>query len=95
MIDEIIGNFQKFWLRIRLTWRLINDDRVPFWTKAIPVAAFLYLFSPLDILPDIFIVLGQIDDFVILVAGMEVFERLAPADVVAEHRHFLESENAL
>ena len=93
MIDQLIGNFQGFWTRARLTWRLLQDDRVPLWLKAIPVGAVLYLFSPIDVLPDVFLALGQIDDLMILIGGMELFERFAPADVVAEHRLQLEQEN--
>jgi uncharacterized membrane protein YkvA (DUF1232 family) len=92
MIDQLIAKFQDFWLRVRLTWRLLQDERVPLWLKAIPIAAVLYLFSPIDILPDVFLTIGQIDDIVILIGGMELFERLAPAEVVAEHRLRLEQE---
>ncbi|MDQ7027418.1 MAG: DUF1232 domain-containing protein [Anaerolineae bacterium] len=92
MIAQLIANFQGFWFRVRLTWRLVQDDRVPMWLKAIPVAAILYLFSPFDIIPDVFIAIGQIDDIVILIGGMELFERLAPADIVEEHRLKLEQE---
>ena len=93
MIDQLIGNFQAFWTRVRLTWRLLQDDRVPLWLKAIPVASVLYLFSPIDVLPDVFLAIGQIDDLMILIGAMELFERFAPADVVAEHRLLLEEEN--
>ena len=86
---DIFENVGKLWLKVQLTWRLLNDDRVPFWTKGIPVLAFLYLFSPIDVLPDFFLVLGQFDDLVILMGGMEIFERLAPADVVAQYREQL------
>ena len=93
MIDQLIANFQGFCTRARLTWRLMQDDRVPMWLKAIPVASVLYLFSPIDVLPDVFLAFGQIDDVMILIGAMELFERFAPADVVAEHRLQLEEEN--
>lgn len=92
MIEQIIANFQGFWFRVRLTWRLLQDDRVPIWLKVIPFGAFLYLFSPIDIIPDVFLVIGQVDDIMILVGSMELFERFAPADIVAEHRLMLEQE---
>lgn len=83
---EIMDNIGKLWLKVQLTWRLLNDSRVPFWTKGIPVLAFLYLFSPIDLLPDFFLVLGQFDDLVILMGGMELFERLAPPFVVEQYK---------
>lgn len=69
-----------------LTWRLLRDSRVPFWLKLIPFAEILYILSPLDFIPDVFIGIGQLDDLGILIGGMRLFEALAPAYVVAEHR---------
>lgn len=92
MLDSIFENLNNFWLRLQLTWRLLKDERVPLWTKAIPVLTFLYLFSPLDVLPDFLVVLGQLDDVVILVGGMELFERLVPEEIVAEHKQRLQTE---
>jgi uncharacterized membrane protein YkvA (DUF1232 family) len=89
MIDQLIGNIQGMWVRLQLTWRLLNDDRVPVWTKIIPVIAFLYIISPLDILPDVLLGMGQIDDFVVLISGLELFERMIPVHIVEEHRQRL------
>jgi uncharacterized membrane protein YkvA (DUF1232 family) len=72
--------------QIRLTWRLLRDRRVPLWTKAIPVAAITYVLSPLDLIPDFLIVLGQLDDLGILLGAMRLFEAVVPAYLVAEHR---------
>lgn len=92
MFDQFFNNLQGLWLRIRLTWRLLNDDRVPVWTKVIPMLTFAYLFSPIDVLPDVFLVLGQFDDFVVLYGGLELFERAVPEEVVEEHRQRLLDE---
>ncbi|MBN1811894.1 MAG: DUF1232 domain-containing protein [Anaerolineae bacterium] len=69
----------------RLAWRLFWDSRVPFWTKLIPPAMLLYLFSPADFLPDVALGLGQLDDLAILLIGTKLFIELAPTDVVREH----------
>jgi uncharacterized membrane protein YkvA (DUF1232 family) len=45
----------------------------------------LYVFSPLDLLPDFLAVLGQIDDLVVIFLGLRVFIRLCPKEVVREH----------
>lgn len=85
-MDAIMERLSSLWLSVRLSWRLMQDERVPIWMKAIPVLAALYIFSPIDVLPDFFLVLGQIDDFFIISMGLELFTRLAPSDVVEEHR---------
>ena len=89
MFEALGERFNAFWLSLRLTWRLMQDARVPLWSKAVPVLAALYIFSPIDILPDFFLMLGQIDDLLILSLAFEFFSRLAPAEVVEEHRQKL------
>lgn len=64
--------------RARLAWRLFRDPRVPLWTKAIPVAALLYLVWPLDIVTDLVPGLGQLDDITLLLVAAEAFVRLCP-----------------
>ena len=69
----------------RLALRLLKDNRVPLYAKVVPVLAILYTLSPLDFVPDVIPILGQLDDVAILAAGLELFIKLCPEDVVAEH----------
>ena len=64
--------------RLRLAWSLFRDPRVPLWTKAVPVAALLYLIWPMDIVADVIPVLGQLDDITLLLVATEAFVRLCP-----------------
>lgn len=77
--------------QIRLTWRLMRDPRVPFWAKAIPILPFIYLISPLDIIPDILPIIGQLDDLTLIIAGMRAFEAATPDYIVQEHRTAIEN----
>ncbi len=67
--------------QIRLIWRLINDSRVPLWVKFIPPLAILYLISPVDLIPDPVLGLGQLDDLAILLLGFKVFVELCPPEI--------------
>ena len=69
----------------RLAWRLFWDQRVPLWTKLIPPAALAYVISPIDIIPDVVLGLGQLDDIAVLLLGLKLFIELAPPEVVREH----------
>jgi uncharacterized membrane protein YkvA (DUF1232 family) len=89
MFDTVMERLNSLWLSLRLSWSLMQDGRVPMWAKAIPVLAALYIFSPIDILPDFLLALGQIDDILILSMGLELFARLVPAEIVEEHRQKL------
>jgi uncharacterized membrane protein YkvA (DUF1232 family) len=86
MFDSVMERLTSLWMSVRLSWQLMQDSRVPMWAKAIPVLAALYIFSPIDILPDFFLALGQVDDILILTMALEFFTRMAPSEVVEEHR---------
>jgi uncharacterized membrane protein YkvA (DUF1232 family) len=88
-----MGMLHALWVQLRLTWRLIRDPRVPIWSKAIPVLTLAYILSPLDLIPDVIIGLGQLDDLALLMGAMRLFEAVSPDTVVAEHRAALESGN--
>jgi len=72
--------------QIRLVVRLLRDPRVPMGIKLIIPAAFVYIISPIDIAPDLFLGLGQLDDLTILILAILLFIDLCPKHIVAEHR---------
>jgi uncharacterized membrane protein YkvA (DUF1232 family) len=74
----------------RLAWRLIRDERVPFWTKLVPIGLVLYILSPIDLIPDVIPVLGQVDDLALLMLGTQVFIAISPSAVVQSHRNELD-----
>lgn len=47
-----------------------RDPRVPWYAKAVAVAFEAYAFSPIDIIPDFILVLGSVDDFLIVPLGI-------------------------
>lgn len=76
--------------RVRLTWRLLHDNRVALWMKAaVPIFALVYLVMPIDLIPDFILGLGQLDD--VSVIGVSIFAmtkilpKLAPRTIRAEH----------
>jgi uncharacterized membrane protein YkvA (DUF1232 family) len=72
--------------RLRLTGRLLRDPAVPVPTKALPVLAALYLLFPLDFVPDLIPVLGQLDDLGVIIIALEAFVHLSPPGLVAFHQ---------
>ncbi len=88
-----IGFFQQLIEQLRLSWALLLDNRVPVVLKLIPIAAVAYVISPIDLIPDFFIGLGQLDDLGVLMIAVTTFNNLAPGDVVAEHIARLRSGN--
>lgn len=71
-------------LRIKLILRLMGDNRVSIFLKALPVVSLIYLLFP-DLL------LGPVDDVAIIWLGAYLFVELCPPDVVQEHVDALRS----
>jgi len=69
----------------RLTWYLLTDGRVFSWVKMIPLATLLYILSPIDLLPDPILGLGQLDDLAALIVGVKLFIEMCPREIVREH----------
>jgi uncharacterized membrane protein YkvA (DUF1232 family) len=70
---------------LRLAWRLMREPRVPTFAKAVPVLAALYVLSPVDVIPDILPVLGQVDDLGILILSVKLFLRICPRAITEFH----------
>lgn len=80
---------------ITALWPLMRDPKIPFWAKAgIPAIAVAYVISPIDLVPDFLLGVGQIDDIgVILLAAtasvaflQKFFANLEPAPEPARAR---------
>lgn len=70
----------------RLALRLLREPRVPMPLKSVPLLAFLYVVSPIDLVPDFIPGLGQLDDLGIILAALELFVRLSPIGPQTFHR---------
>ena len=71
----------------RLAWRLFRDSRTPLAAKLILGATALYLASPIDVVPDLFPLVGQADDVAAILAGLNLFIKACPRWLVEEHEH--------
>ena len=71
---------------VRVSLRLLREPRVPVFFKLIPVLAGIYVVSPLDFIPDVLPIIGQLDDIGIVFIALETFLRFSPADAVDFHR---------
>jgi len=86
---ERFKSLPQIWRTGRLALRLVRDPRVPTAAKLLFGATVLYMLSPIDIVPDWIPVLGQADDLVVLMAGLNLFLRACPKWLVEEHEDAL------
>ena len=66
--------------------RLLRDPEVPLLVKAVPVLTAVYVVSPLDFVPDVLPIVGQLDDLGMILIALEGFLKLCPSSVVDFHR---------
>lgn len=80
------GFFRDLTARIKLILRLIGDRRVNFFAKLLPIAAAIYVVSPVDLIPGLALpVIGVLDDAAVVWLGTTLFMALCPDEVVKEH----------
>lgn len=83
--------------RVRLTWRLLRDPRVSNIRLAIPALLLAYVVSPVDLIPDVFLGIGQTDDLGIAVLALMItirlVPRLAPSGIVHAHMQEMRMES--
>jgi uncharacterized membrane protein YkvA (DUF1232 family) len=64
----------------------LRDPRTPWRAKALTVATAAYAVSPIDIIPDFILVLGFVDDAIVVSGLMWLALRLLPPAVLADCR---------
>ena len=64
-----------------MLWFACRDPRTPVWIKALAAGLVCYVFSPIDLIPDVIPVVGLLDDAVIVPSGIMLLLRLLPHQV--------------
>lgn len=69
----------------RLLLGMLSDRRVSVFDRLLVVASVVYAVFPLDLIPDVIPLLGQVDDLVLVITAVSrLFDR-AGRDVIASH----------
>ncbi len=76
----------RLWSDMTLAGRLLFDRRVGGVVKLIPVLTLLYILSPIDLIPDIFLPFGVMDDITAFFLGLQLFIHSAPPGIVQGYR---------
>lgn len=91
--EDHVGAVVSLVRTLRLVWRLVLDPRVPIFPKLILLGAAIYVISPVDLIPDLILGLGQLDDLGVALLAVGVFLQLCPPAVVDEHRRAIAGES--
>jgi uncharacterized membrane protein YkvA (DUF1232 family) len=86
------GFIRNLLVQVKLILRLIRDPRVNFFVKLLPIAAAIYVISPVDLIPGAVLpFVGALDDAMVVWLGTSLFMALCPEEVVREHTNALEN----
>ncbi len=64
---------------------LLGDKRAPMRSKILPWAALLYLVFPIDVIPDVLPLLGQMDDLTIIILFLWMAINAVPSTLYKEY----------
>lgn len=67
---------------IKRAWSEFINPAVSWRMKLIPIIAMLYALSPIDVIPDVFVGLGQLDDVGIILLALKLFMSLTKPRVM-------------
>src|SRR3712207_6363690 len=83
---------ERFWAAVRripryvfLGTHLVRDDRVPKKVKATIAVGGAYVISPIDLVPGLIPVAGQLDDLVVLLVALRRALKSCPPEVADEN----------
>lgn len=80
----------RFRAKLAFAWRVFRDPHTPIVAKAVIPVVVAYLAMPLDIIPDFIPVIGQLDDLLVVAAGLGLVLMMTPRHVIEDHLSALE-----
>jgi uncharacterized membrane protein YkvA (DUF1232 family) len=69
-----------------------KHPRTPWYAKVLAALIVGYALSPIDLIPDFIPVVGYLDDFIIVPAGIALLIKIIPRDVLEECRAKAQSD---
>ena len=65
----------------RMLWHAFRHADTPKWIKGFMLGVVVYLFSPIDMIPDFLVLFGITDDLVVITAAMWFLGKVVPEKV--------------
>jgi uncharacterized membrane protein YkvA (DUF1232 family) len=82
LLRELIARLPAY---ARLYWRLLRQGNLSGGQRALVLGALAYTVSPIDLVPGIIPVLGQIDDIAVALVGLRIVLRSMPRSEAEAH----------
>ena len=81
-IETIKAPIRVFFVQFRMIRRALRHPRVPLHAKLIAGCAVLYVFSPIQLIPNFIPIIGQMDDVLVVSLGIKFLRRCVPQNIL-------------
>ena len=86
---QVVSRFKQLFVDfpalLKLIYRLLKDSRVSTVDKALLGGIVVYVINPMDLIPDVIPVIGQIDDAYLIALGLLRLLNRTDVEVLQEH----------
>jgi uncharacterized membrane protein YkvA (DUF1232 family) len=69
-LDKLKYQARKLKLNNLILYLAYKDHRVPWYAKLVAICVVAYAFSPIDLIPDFILLLGYLDDLILVPLGV-------------------------
>lgn len=84
LIQSVRGSIRQFFHQFRVIRRAIRHPLVPWHVKMVASCAVLYIFSPIQLIPNFIPIVGQMDDVLVVGLGMKFLRKFVSKDILEE-----------
>jgi uncharacterized membrane protein YkvA (DUF1232 family) len=82
---------RQFFQQFRIIRRALRHPQVPWYAKVVAGCAVLYVFSPIQLIPNFIPIIGQMDDVLVVSLGIKFLRKYVPQDVLDECEKYAHS----
>jgi uncharacterized membrane protein YkvA (DUF1232 family) len=73
---------RRFFTQFRIVRRALRHPQVPWYAKVVAGCAVLYVFSPIQLIPNFIPIIGQSDDVLVVSLGIKFLRKYVPQNVL-------------
>jgi uncharacterized membrane protein YkvA (DUF1232 family) len=82
LAETLKDSAKRFLTQFRVIRRALRHPQVPWYAKAVAGCAVLYVFSPIQLIPNFIPIIGQMDDVLVVSMGIKFLKKCVPQYVL-------------
>jgi uncharacterized membrane protein YkvA (DUF1232 family) len=84
LAERLKASARQFLMQFRIIRRALRHPQVPWYAKMVAGCAVLYVFSPIQLIPNFIPIIGQMDDVMVVSLGIKFLRKHVPQNVLDE-----------